>query len=41
MMNYKIQIIIVDHFYSEEEWYQKYLVEPRWNKEDNLGLIKG
>ena len=40
MLN-KIQIIIVDHFYSEEEWYQKYLVEPRWNKEDNLGLIKG
>lgn len=37
----KIQIIIVDHFYSEEEWYQKYLVEPRWNKENNLGLIKG
>ena len=36
----KIQIIIVDHFYSEEEWYQKYLVEPRWEKEKNLGLIK-
>lgn len=37
----KIQIIIVDHFYSEEEWYQKYLVEPRWEKDKNLGLIKG
>jgi len=37
----KIQIIIVDHFYSEEEWYQKYLVEPRWEKDKKLGLIKG
>lgn len=37
----KIQIIVVDHFYSEEEWYQKYLVEPRWEKDKNLGLIKG
>lgn len=36
----KIQIIIVDHFYSEEEWYQKYLVEPRWEKGKKLGLIK-
>ena len=36
----KIQIIIVDHFYSEEEWYQKYLVEPRWEKGTNLALIK-
>jgi hypothetical protein len=36
----KIQIIIVDHFYSEEEWYQKYLVEPRWEKDKKLGLIK-
>jgi len=36
----KIQIIIVDHFYSEEEWFQKYLVEPRWDKEKKLGLIK-
>ncbi|NVJ54221.1 MAG: DUF3732 domain-containing protein [Campylobacteraceae bacterium] len=35
-----IQIIIVDHFYCEEEWYQKYLVEPRWEKEKGLGLIK-
>lgn len=37
----KIQLIIVDHFYSEEEWYQKYLVEPRWEKDKKLGLIKG
>ena len=37
----KIQIIVVDHFYSEEEWYQKYLVEPRWEKDKKLGLIKG
>ncbi|WP_310439798.1 DUF3732 domain-containing protein [Sulfuricurvum sp.] len=37
----KIQIIIVDHFYSGEEWYQKYLVEPRWEKDKKLGLIKG
>ena len=37
----KIQIIVVDHFYSQEEWYQKYLVEPRWEKDKNLGLIKG
>lgn len=36
----KIQIIIVDHFYSQEEWYQKYLVEPRWEKDRKLGLIK-
>jgi len=36
----KIQIIIVDHFYSNEEWYQKYLVEPRWEKDKQLGLIK-
>lgn len=36
----KIQIIIVDHFYSEEKWYQKYLVEPRWEKNKKLGLIK-
>ncbi len=36
----KIQIIIVDHFYSKENWYQKYLVEPQWEKERNLGLIK-
>lgn len=36
----KIQIIIVDHFYSEEEWYAKYLVEPRWEKDKKLGLIK-
>lgn len=36
----KIQIIIVDHFYSDEEWYQKHLVEPRWEKDKNLGLIK-
>ncbi len=36
----KIQIIIVDHFYSKEEWYQKYLVEPYWDKEKNIGLIK-
>ncbi|MCT7571130.1 DUF3732 domain-containing protein [Aliarcobacter butzleri] len=36
----KIQIIIVDHFYSKEDWYQKYLVEPQWEKEKNLGLIK-
>ncbi len=35
-----IQIIITDHFYSEEEWYKKYLVEPRWEKNKNLGLIK-
>ena len=35
-----IQIIIVDHFYSEEEWFQRYLVEPRWNKNEKLGLIK-
>jgi len=35
-----IQIIIVDHFYSEDEWYQKYLVEPRWEKDKGLGLIK-
>jgi len=37
----KIQIIIVDHFYSDEDWYQKYLVEPRWEKDQKLGLIKG
>lgn len=37
----KIQIIIVDHYYSEEEWYQKYLVEQYWDKDKNLGLIKG
>ncbi len=36
----QIQIIIVDHFYSQEDWYQKYLVEPRWEKEKNIGLIK-
>lgn len=36
----KVQIIIVDHFYSEDKWYQKYLVEPRWEKEKGLGLIK-
>ncbi|MAD40947.1 MAG: hypothetical protein CL623_00940 [Arcobacter sp.] len=36
----KIQIIIVDHFYSKDEWYQKYLVEPRWEKNKELGLIK-
>lgn len=35
-----IQVIIVDHFYSEDEWYQKYLVEPRWEKDKGLGLIK-
>ncbi|MBY0540260.1 MAG: DUF3732 domain-containing protein, partial [Campylobacterales bacterium] len=37
----KIQLIIVDHFYSEEDWYQKYLVEPRWEKDKKLGLLKG
>lgn len=36
----KIQIIIVDHFYSEKDWYQKYLIEPRWEKNKGLGLIK-
>lgn len=36
----KIQLIIVDHFYSSEEWYQKYLVEARWEKEAALALIK-
>lgn len=35
-----IQVIIVDHFYSEDEWYQKYLVEPRWEKDKGLALIK-
>lgn len=35
-----IQLIIVDHYYSEEDWYQKYLVEPRWEIEKGLGLIK-
>jgi len=37
----KIQVIIVGHFYSEEEWYQEHLVEPRWDKNKKLGLIKG
>ncbi len=37
----KIQLIIVDHFYSDEDWYQKYLVEPRWEKDKKLGLLKG
>lgn len=36
----KIQIIVVDHFYSSEEWYQKHLVEARWDKETGLALIK-
>jgi len=35
-----IQVIIVDHFYSKDEWYQKYLIEPRWEKNSTLGLIK-
>jgi len=35
-----IQIIIVDHFYNQEEWFQKYLIEPRWDKNKGLGLIK-
>ena len=35
-----IQIIVVDHFYSTEKWYQQYLVEPRWEKDKGLGLIK-
>ena len=36
----KVQIIMVDHFYTVEKWFQEYLVEPRWEKEKNLGLIK-
>jgi hypothetical protein len=36
----KIQIIIVDHYSSNEAWYQKYLVEPRWEKDKGLALIK-
>lgn len=36
----KIQVIIVDHFYSNEEWYQDKLLENRWDKEKGIGLIK-
>ena len=36
----KIQVIIVDHFYSNEEWFQNRLLEERWDKDKNIGLIK-
>lgn len=36
----KIQLIIVDHFYDNEEWYQDKLIENRWDKDKGIGLIK-
>ncbi|KAB7889545.1 DUF3732 domain-containing protein [Poseidonibacter ostreae] len=36
----KIQIIIVDHFYSKEDWFQERLLEPRWDKDKAIGLVK-
>lgn len=36
----KIQLIIVDHFYDNEGWYEDRLLEPRWSKENKRGLVK-
>lgn len=36
----KIQVIIVDHFYDKEEWFQEKLLEKKWDKNKKIGLIK-
>jgi len=36
----QIQMIIVDHFYDKEEYFQKSLLEERWDNEKGIGLIK-
>lgn len=36
----KIQVIIVDHFYDHNDWFQDKLLEKRWESSKNIGLIK-
>jgi len=38
--NIQIQMIIVDHFYDKDAYFQKKLLENRWDKEKGIGLIK-